>query len=226
MSLVDPTSLSATVDAVNEALFLGRPNTKAQRAAAAQWIAARQGLPGSYAGMFAPTEQEFVQGVQVFTGERMSTRAGTAHILGEEACRALILLDVPSTRKAIADAGVEMIERLADVERRGYPVGLYCCRRCSVALWRHLAVGGLAQQERRLAAGLAILRSERTDNGRWRTFPFHYTVLALSDIALPAAAAELRHAAPALERVLEGRPRDDRYHQRRRTLAERVLASM
>ena len=53
MRLVKPSSLAATLDAVNESLFFGRRLTKADRRAAARWIAGRQSLPGSYAGVTA-----------------------------------------------------------------------------------------------------------------------------------------------------------------------------
>ena len=44
--------------------------------------------------MFAPTNEDYTEGVRLFTGERISSRVGTGHILGEETCRALLLLDV------------------------------------------------------------------------------------------------------------------------------------
>ena len=44
--------------------------------------------------MFAPSNEDYTEGVRLFTGERISSRVGTGHILGEEACRALLLLDV------------------------------------------------------------------------------------------------------------------------------------
>ena len=94
MGLVKTSSLAATLDAVNEATFFDRLPAKAQRREAARWIAARQGLRGSYAGMFAPTEKDFTGGIRLFTGERIATGAGVGHILGEEACRALWVLDV------------------------------------------------------------------------------------------------------------------------------------
>ena len=42
----------------------------------------------------APTYKDYKEGGRLFTGERISSRVGTGHILGEEACRALLLLDV------------------------------------------------------------------------------------------------------------------------------------
>jgi len=230
MAIVDPTSLALTVDALNEAFFSGRPLSKAEREQAAGWLAGRQGLPGSYAGMFAPTEQDRREGFRLFTGEPVTTRAGTAHVLGEEASRALILLDVKraSIRDALARATEGMLERLRDAERRERNMGRtwlgqYCCGKCTAALWRHLAAGGLEHAERHLGAGMRALKIHRDGAGKWRRYPFWYTVLTLSELDPPLAAEELRHAAPAIERSLR-RAGGDRFAQRRRALAERVLA--
>ena len=57
MKLLNTDSLAATVDAVNEAFFLGKKIPSNQRDAVAAWIAARQGIKGSYAGMFAPRDR-------------------------------------------------------------------------------------------------------------------------------------------------------------------------
>ena len=225
MQIVNTQSLAATVDAVNEAFFLGRLPSKPQRRQAAKWIAGRQGKPGSYADMFAPTRRDRAQGIRLFTGERVVTGAATGHILGEEACRALILLDADAkdVGTALEAATAGMLARLRK-ERR---LGMYCCGRCSASLWRHLAVGGLEQvgAERFLAAGVKKLKAFRDGKGRWRVFPFHYTLLALREIDLPAAVKEMRYAAPSLHRVLKRAPAADKYDRRRRVLAERILAT-
>jgi len=228
MTLTYPRSLGRTLDAVNDALFFARTLTKADRLAAARWIARRQGMPGSYASMFAPTEADFASGIRVFTGERLSTRAGTAHILGEEAIRALILLDVSdrAVKAALARAQEGMNARLRDAEASGHQVGRYCCGICSAAYWRTLTVGGLENAEERLALGMRDLRQSRTGDGKWRPFPFWYTVLALSGVELPGASRELRHAAPVCERYLRRAAGGDAYAGRRRALAEQVLARL
>lgn len=227
MTIVNTKSLAEMVDRVDEAFFFGSSISGAQREEAAQWIASRQGLPGSYAGMFAPTERDFKEGVRVFTGERMRSRAGTAHILGEEACRALILLEVHTTNveKALANASAGMMHSL---KKRGdrptaQTSGTYCCGTCSASLWRHLAVGGLENPERLLAAGLKTLKAHRLGTGRWKRFPFYYTLLALSEIDLPSAVQELGYAAPSCERLLKRSPKNGKYDFRRRVLAERIL---
>ena len=87
MKYITKNSLGETVDKVNEALFFGKEITKKQKREIARWLASRQGVKGSYWGMIAPTERDFETGIRVFTGEPMSTGAGTSHILGEEASR-------------------------------------------------------------------------------------------------------------------------------------------
>ena len=223
MSLLREESLAATVDAVDEALFFGWPLKARERAEAARWIAERQGLPGAYAGMYAPTDLDYQQGLRLFTGERMCSGGGLAHVLGEEAGRALRLLRAPqaTVRDALHRADTSMGERLA---RSGYPEsGRYCCSTCSVAVWRHLAAGGLGGAEELLAVGVRSLRGRRDGKGRWRGLPFWYTVLALHDMDLPAAGEELHYAAPALERAARGRAGADQYAARRQALTERVL---
>lgn len=231
MSIVDDASLSATLDAVNEALFFGRKLSQSERREAAVWIAGRRGLPGAYAGMFAPTEKDFREGATFFTGESIRTGAGAAHILGEEACRALILLGVKPApvRDALEEATAGMARRFraewSREQKAGRPwLGRYCCSKCSVALWRHLAAGGLERAEYHLHAALKGLKPLRTANGRWQHYPFWYTLLAVSEIELPAALAELRHAAPACERAVRRIAEEDTFAQRRRALAERCLA--
>jgi hypothetical protein len=126
MKLLHARSLSATLDAVNEALFFEKSITGAEARNVAKWLAGRQGLPGSYAGMFAPTPRDFSDGIRLFTGERISSRAATAHILGEEACRALIELNAGVGRadEALEEATSSMDRRLSESEaaqgRRGF----------------------------------------------------------------------------------------------------------
>lgn len=218
-----PATLSEAVDAVNEAVFFGRKLPTARRKQLARWITSRQGMPRSYGGLFAPTERDFQDGHRFFTGESVNTGAGTAHILGEEASRAMILLDVKDkpVREALERATKTFTAAIQLRERKH---GIFCCGKCSVAMWRHLAVGGLCDQRRLLKLGMQVLRERRDGRGKWRTFPFYYTLLALTEIDTPASRAELRYAAPVCERLLKRPSRQDKYDVRRRTLLERSLA--
>lgn len=233
MNALAPSSLAAAIDNVNEAFFSGRALSLAERRCLAKWISGRQGLAGSYAEMPAPTSKDFQQGIRFFTGERVNSRAGTAHILGEEACRALILLNVTDkpVQAALDRATAGLVERLKqsrlDAVAMGHTwYGGYCCTRCSCALWRHMAAGGLRaiKPDEWLDAGLRYLRADRTSDGRWSRFPFYYTLLALSEMESRQALAELRHAARSCERLVNAPlPGANVFVRRRRALAQRVL---
>jgi len=227
--LINRTSLSQTVDAVNAAQFDGRPLAKTDCRQVAQWIAARQGLAGSYRGTFAGFPSERSNGIVVFTGERIAS-ASARHILGEEASRALRQLGVRdrSVTRALeaADEGLmRCLARSAEDPRNGNP-GLYCCGKCSVGLWRNLLSGGLDRCDERLRRGALHLRSVRDDEHGWRRFPFWYAVLALTEMNSAEARAELKHAAPALERTARRPVRSGVYAERRHTLALRTLNAL
>ena len=84
-------------------------------------------------------------------------------------------------------------------------------------------MGGLDEPEQRLKAGLKMLKSYRDGKGKWRRFPFYYTLLALNEMEFPASIKEMRYAAPVLERVLRRSRKGDKISARRRLLAERIL---
>ncbi len=196
MNCLDRNSLCSTLDSLSESLFFSHPIPESQRVAAARWIASRQGLPGAYAGMFAPTDKDTL-GIHLFTGEAIRSRARIAHILGEEGCRILTRLHVTDeqVQDSLNRAVRGMVARLAEAERRGYGTGTYCCGTCSAAYWRNLALHLLPRAEERLRLGLKELKNSRSGNGQWRRFPFHYTCLALTEIGPEFARSEMQYAA-------------------------------
>ncbi|HEY93661.1 MAG TPA: hypothetical protein G4O15_01825 [Dehalococcoidia bacterium] len=90
-------------------------------------------------------------------------------------------------------------------------------------MWRHLTAGGLDNQEARLIEGLKALKQRRDGSGRWRSFPFYYTLLSLSEIDIPQALNEMKYTANVCERYLKHSLTDDIINRRRRTLVKRVL---
>jgi hypothetical protein len=203
MNYLNRQSLGLTLDAVSEALFFGRPMPVAERRAVAGWIAGRQGLAGSYADTFAPTEKDTL-GIHLFTGEAIRTRVGIAHILGEESCRVLSLLGVKD--RAVEDslnrAVSGLAPRIEEWEQRENCLGFYCCGACSSAYWRTLAAGLLPRSDKRLRLGLARLAGLRNGGGKWRRFPFFYTCLVLTEIGPRLARAEMQYAARYWQRNL------------------------
>jgi hypothetical protein len=225
MHIINPNSLAETIDNLNEAYFYGRKLAKSEREEAAKWIAARQGLPRSYRGMFAPTDSDYSSGVRLFTGNKVRSGAATAHILSEEASRALILLNVRSSRvqEALQKSTDCMIKAMEYEIRRP---GWYCCGICSASLWRHLAVGGLRDPEKELAGGMKELKAHRDGTGKWRRFPFYYTLLALTEIEHRSAVEEMRYTAKVCEEALKRPVRKDKYSIRRHDLLERVMEKL
>ena len=227
MELVKPNSLGDTLDAINEITFTTGKIPQADRRKAAAWIAGRQGLEGAYGGTFAPTPADYRKGVRLFCGETVTSRAGTGHILAEEAFRALIVLDAPlaSVKKALERATESMERQLqAWASHQMARPGYYCCATCSCALWRHLAAGGLSRQEERLTDAMKVLRSRRTGDGQWQGFPFYYALLALTEIDLPGAMDELEYAAPRCQRLSARTGGKGKYARRRRMLVADALA--
>lgn len=225
MKVLNTQSLGLTIDAITQAHFFAREIPHAERARAAKWIVSRQGMPGAYrATFFAPTEFDFANGFSVFTGERITSRAGTSHIIGEEACRALALLGVNTleVREALNRANTALEKWIDCAENGGPGAGTFCCGTCSVALWRNLLTHGPGTAQRRLAVGMRALKAARDGKGKWKRFPFHYTLLALGEIESPLALAEIRYAAPVIERALK-LPLRGEYAPRRHATMQRAL---
>jgi len=224
-TFVNPNSLALTLDNLNEAWLKGVSIPGADLDAVALWIAGRQGLPKSYSGMFAPTEQDYRDGVKLFTGERLHSGASLSHILGEEACRAMLLMknDNPTAKEALRKATNGMLGAIERSRAQGYASnGMYCCGTCTPAYWRHLAAGGLKDGERQIEEGLATLKKHRLPEGEWRRFPFHWTVAALVEIGKPAK-EELRFVGNKLERLASRKITEDPYANRRRLIVEKAL---
>lgn len=195
MNFLDQDSLYTTLDSLSESLFFQKHIPKAQCLTAARWVASREGLPGAYAGMFAPTARDTL-GIRLFTGEAIRSQARIAHILGEEGCRILTLLGVTDAQVRVSlDRAVQgFVARLEETERKGCSTGTYCCGTCSAAYWRNLTLHLLPRSEERLRLGLDELKQARSGNGKWRRFPFYYTCLALTEIGPELAKDEMKYA--------------------------------
>lgn len=226
MSLINPNSLYETIDATQAALFSYEDINAIEKSKVAEWLAGRQGLPGSYRGMFAPTETDFSGTVRTFTGEEISSKAAKAHILSEETCRLLLLLDVhtPRTDQALKAASDDMLNSIRGETSERHIKGRYCCGTCSAALWRHLAAGGLKEEPGLLEAGIKSMVKCRDGKGRWRFFPFYYTLLVLSECDPYLTKAELIYAQPAIDNAFKKLEGEDEKSNRRRAVLERLMA--
>ncbi len=226
MKILNPNSLSETLDNINEIFFYGKKISSSDKTKTVKWLVSRQGLPGSYWGMFAPTEYDYQTGVTLFTGDNIRTGAGTAHILGEEACRALLLLNGNDKTLSIAvnNAINGLKAAIKNLRSKGYdtPDGFYCCGKCSVAYWRNLSAQNIPKTDKLMHSGLKILKASRHSNGKWKRFPFFYTLYALLEIDDKLAIDEMKFAAPLLEKYVR-RSAHEKYGERKIKIAGKVL---
>jgi hypothetical protein len=117
-----------------------------------------------------------------------------------------------------------LLDMLRSAEEGGKAKGTFCCGPCTVALWRHMAVGGLSDYAKNLNAGLAVLRAHQNGKGTWKRFPFFYTLSALAEVPdLPNAKRAINYALPECEKRVGKLKPSSEFSRRRRDLLMRVL---
>jgi hypothetical protein len=175
--------------------------------------------------MPAPTETDF-NGIRLFTGDSLTSKASIGHILGEESIRALYFLDIKDQKTSLslsnATSGIKIvIER--NYKAGNYYLGTFCCGKCTVALWRNLSAEGVKKNKKYFESGIKYLKSLRDGKGKWKRFPFFYTVLALSDIDLPSSKAELEYASGLLKRYVNRKDKNGIYEYRKKAISRKAL---
>jgi hypothetical protein len=227
MKYIDKTSLAKTIDNVSEALLFGFDIQEKEKSEIADFIIGQHEAAYSYARTFAPTNDDMKRDLVLFTGEKVKSRAGKCHTLGEEASRILRKLNIKDQRIQIAlsesDEGLQ--ERINDhLNRQGGTFGAYCCKTCSCSLWLNLSAGGLNNNIQMQIAGLNFLKLFRNDEGSWNGFPFYYTLYTLNEISTDLVIDELRFAAKSIEKRLKRSIfYEDKYSLRRNFISESIL---
>jgi hypothetical protein len=208
-----------TLDYVNEALLYGQEIPLADQQTISRWITTRQGAGPGYNGLYSPTNTDLEYGVSLFTGEELNSQASARHYLGQEAARLICLF-------ASQDPEAQPAYERASQWMRAHPTftqtGMQCCGRCTIAYWRHFWVGEFEHKQVALENGLKALQNDRDGKGKWRRFPFYYTLLALSEIDLEPARQELHYSLPVMERYLKGE-KPGLYYRRRKAIVEKAL---
>ncbi len=206
MNYLDKTSLANTIDNVSEALLFGLDIEAPEKTEISRFIANQHYLPHAYANTFAPTHHDLSRDLVLFTGEKVKSKAGKCHIIGEEASRILLGLntrenDVKTTIRQ-ADEGLQI--RINEyMNRQGETFGTYCCKTCSCSLWLNLSAGGLNNNVQMLLAGLGFLKQSRNNNGSWNGFPYYYTLYVLNEVTPALAMEELKFAAGSIKKRLK-----------------------
>ncbi len=218
--LIDEASLSGTIDAVSARLAYGEPISATERGDLVAWLLDRQIRSGRGCGMFAPFPGESKSGVRLFTGERLRTRVAVRNVLTLESARVLSALtgEAPEIRSALA--------RTSGAMRRACFAVSHCvigeCAHSSIAYMRDAASERSGSRRKWIEDHLHVIREHREGTGRWKRFPFYYTLLALLEVGTPAANAELEYARPACRRVFE-RASNGEHTARRKDVLRRAL---
>lgn len=155
----------------------------------------------------------------MYTGEALRTKLATWNVLTAETARLLLLLSGTSDRVSAA------------VRRAEAWLGVSCfgLRDCAIGECAHSLAAYLRLLARSSAnpavvvRGINTIRAHRDGNGRWRRFPFYYTLLTLTEIQSEPARRELRYAVEACERVRGRCARNKVFAARREALVERIL---
>jgi hypothetical protein len=217
---IHETGLVKTIDAVGARLASGESILPAECERVVEWLLGRQVASGRDGGMFVPSPGEYEAGVRLFTGERLRTRVATRNVLTLEAARILSALasERADVRKALSRTSVAMGH--ACFAASHCVIGE--CAHSSIAYMRGAASDRGGDHRKWIEDHLRVIRAHRDGKGRWKRFPFYYSLLALLEVGTPSANAELEYARPACRRVTGRAPSDD-YASRRRRILERVL---
>ncbi len=206
--IFNPESLAETLWNLERVRLSGEQIDPSETDEALDWIIKRQKDPGRYGlGFAAPMEADY-QTSTLPSGEKLHTRAGTAHLLGEEAFWALSKWRGPET-PGVREGIIGILGR-----SRRFPSmadkGRYCCATCSLSLWRAIVASEIDEGKAFVHRGLSTVSMNRDGKLGWRNFPFGYTVFALSSLEHPIADVELKYAEGRIVRALRRlRPEND-----------------
>jgi len=218
--LVHETNLSATINAINGQLFEGLSLTQDEMERTVEFLLRRQVRSGRECGIFRPFPEEYETGICVPTGERLRTQWAVRNVITLEAARILSLFgeELPEVRRALSRTSMTIGHACFAVSH--CVVGE--CAYSSIAYMRDAAVDRSGKRRKWIERQIELIAAHRDGSGRWRKFPFYYTLTALVEVGTPPANAELMYAWPACRRVCS-RAATHAYSQLRQRIVTRVL---
>ena len=219
--MTDTRSLTASFERIFRRFVKGseRPS-KREMADAVAWLLSRQVTAGRRQGMFQPLPADLLNSAQLPTGERLKTKLAAWNVFSHEAVRALQML-APSQEpvRAATTRAFQIFSRQCYAQQH---CAIGECAHSAISYMRLLAASDGSSHMTWVDEQLKLLRAHRLSTGRWRRFPFYFTLLALLEVRSPAANAELKHARPACERAVR-RASNGALTTLRQSLLHRVL---
>jgi hypothetical protein len=145
----------------------------------------------------------------LITGEKLATKLAVKNIKAVQKARLLSLLKDPSP------ADLQKLLSLEDWIAKQCFVK-FCavgeCRHSSIAYLRYLGAFDDESTKLKIDSFVQTLSEHRDGKGRWKGFPFYYTLLVLSELDTDMARKESEYAVPACERAMNRLKEDDTFY--------------
>jgi hypothetical protein len=219
--IIYPTSLSATIESASECFLHQQPLNNLQSEEITSLLVGRQVLSGKNAAFFLPFTSEKETQPRLFTGEPLRTDFAYRHIQMIEATRLIVLLGIENVA---VQHSISRSEQCMDASCYSKFCAKGECKAISIAYMRYLACFAHKDPDSKLPHFLTHLGSSRDGKGRWRGFPFFYTLLMLTELDDAVASQEIEYAAPACEKWLDQLDTPDHFSIRRRHILSYVLS--
>ena len=155
---------------------------------------------------------------RLITGEKLSTKLAVNNITVVQKARLLSQLESPSEVEIAKRDGLEL---WLNQQCFSSFCGSGECRHASMAFVRYLAAIGDDTSISKANRFVHELAAYRDGRGRWKGFPFYYTLLALKELGTDRAKAEREYALPARERALKRISSDDEYFEIRESISSK-----
>lgn len=146
---------------------------------------------------------------RLVTGEKLTTKLAVKNIKAVQKARLLSSLNNPRT---------EDLNKLLLLDDwiTAQCFAEFCavgeCRHSSIAYLRYLGTFDDESTKSKVDSFVQILSEHRDDKGRWKGFPFYYTLLVLKDLKTEAAKKEVEYTAPACQRALKRLKESDPFY--------------
>lgn len=200
MSLTDTpkkTGLAQSINSISRALIEGRIFSEKEKAEIAAFIFDRKNPVDEFT--FYPTNTERINGIRLVTGEKAKTQLLANNALELETLRILSIFVPRDTRlRQLHDKADQRLQKLCiyNICTTGE------CAAASIVFLRYLTALAQNDHGEKIHCGLDILKQMRDGKGRWKNFPFFYTLLWLTELTWPEGIHELGYALPAYQRLI------------------------
>ena len=152
---------------------------------------------------------------RLITGEKLSTKLAVNNILATQKARILALKTLQSAEEIAKREGLEL---WLNKQCFSSFCGSGECRHASMAYVRYLVALGDDTSISKADRFVQELSKYRDGKGRWKGFPFYYTLLVLKELGTEKTKEERAYALAARERALKRINSNDEFSEIRESV--------